>query len=463
MMDQKLDSRYFPLLLDAVDQGVFTVDRSGCITSFNRAAESITGYGEGDVLGRECSGVFQSDLCQTLCPLRHSIASGAEIRNREVRVKTKDGRLIPISISTSPLKTPGGNLLGGVEVFRDLSHVVDLRRRLDSLYQFQDIVSRNPRMQAIFQLLPSVAESGSTILITGPSGSGKELLAKAIHSHGPRRRKPFIAVNCAAIPETLLESELFGYRRGAFTDARRDRLGRIAQAEGGTLFLDEVGDLPTVMQVKLLRFLQDKCYEPLGSSAPIRADVRLVAATHQDLETLVARGHFRDDLYYRLNVLQIALPPLCERAEDIPLLARHFVQRYRLGTGKSIEGFSEEAMAALVRYDFPGNIRELENLVERAFILCEGPLIGVDQLPPRVVLGVSRPGALPGGCDLDSVERRAVQEALAKHGGNRSRAARDLGVHRTTLIRKIRRFGMEAEARPDAPGSGSAAHSAPVR
>jgi PAS domain S-box-containing protein len=440
-MHAKLDARYFPLVFDVVDQGIFTVDPQGRITSFNKAAEAITGYPESEVLGKECSAVFKTDLCQTVCPLRRSIASGARVRNRQVRIATKDGRLIPIAISTAPLETAAGQLLGGVEVFRDLSQIEELRRRLDGQYRFGDILSRNPEMRRLFDMLPMVAESASTILISGPTGTGKELVAKAIHNHGPRRRKPFVAVNCAALPETLLESELFGYRKGAFTDAKRDKLGRIAQAEGGTLFLDEVGDLSLGLQVKLLRFLQERTYEPLGSTASLKADVRVIAATNRELESMVRQGSFREDLYFRLNVLQIALPPLSKRREDIPLLARHFVERFRQATGKAIEGISSEAMAALLRYAFPGNIRELENLVERAFILCDRAEIALDHLPPKVAAaGRPAPQESRGERSLDRLEDEAIQAALARHGGNRTLAARDLGIHRTTLLRKVKRL-----------------------
>lgn len=339
-MDSKLDIRYFPLVLDVVDQGIFTVTSEGRITSFNKAAEAITGYSQAEVLGKECWSVFRTDLCNTICPLRQSIASGARIRNRQVRIHTKDGRLIPISITTTPLATPAGELLGGVEVFTDLSHIESLRRRLEDQFRFDDIVSRNAEMQRVFHILPLVAESSSTILIYGASGTGKELLARAIHNHSPRRGKPFVPVNCAAIPETLLESELFGYRKGAFTDAKRDKLGRIAQAEGGSLFLDEVGDMPVALQVKFLRFLQARTYEPLGSTQSLTANVRVIAASNRDLEKMVREGAFREDLYFRLKVLQIALPPLRNRPEDIPLLANHFMQRFRHATGKAIESIS---------------------------------------------------------------------------------------------------------------------------
>jgi PAS domain S-box-containing protein len=444
-MASKLDIRYFPLVLDVVDQGIFTVDRDGGITSFNRGAEEITGYGEAEVLGLQCSAVFRTDLCDTVCPLRCSIASRARIRNREVRIQTKDGRRIPIALSTAPLETPDGQLLGGVEVFKDLSHVEAMRRQLDGRYQFEDIVSRNAEMHRIFQILPQVAESKSTILITGPSGTGKELLAKAIHNHGQTRKRAFVAVNCAALPETLLESELFGYRKGAFTDARRDRLGRIAQAEGGTLFLDEIGDLSKALQVKLLRFLQEKKYEPLGSTATVKANVRVITATHRDLAAMVKDGMFRKDLYFRLNVLQINLPPLSRRREDVPLLARHFIQRFREATGKAIQDLSPNAMAALMRYDFPGNIRELENIIERAFILCNRREIELDHLPPEVAERVAGGGSGEAvGGNLESLECEAIRSALARHGGNRTRAAKELGIHRTTLFRRLRNLKRNA-------------------
>ncbi len=445
-MKNKLDVRYFPLVLDVVDQGIFTVDQEGRITSFNKAAELITGYTETEILGKECSSVFRTNLCNTICPLRQSIASRARLRNREVKILTKDGRPIPISISTAPLETSSGQLLGGVEVFMDLSHIEDMRRRLDRKYHFEDILSRNPEMHRIFDMLPMVADSTSTILICGATGTGKELLAKAIHNHGPRKRKGFVPVNCAALPETLLESELFGYRKGAFTDAKRDKLGRIAQAEGGTLFLDEVGDLPMPLQVKLLRFLQEKTYEPLGSTMSLKADVRVITATNRSLEKMVEEGAFRADLFFRLNVLQITLPPLSKRREDIPLLVRHFIQRFRQVTGKAIEGFSTEAMAALMDYDFPGNIRELENIVERAFILCDEREIAPTHLPPAMVAVSERTGGRGSREEgsLEELEVEAIRVALLQHGGNRARAAKELGIHRSTLLRKIKRYDLSS-------------------
>jgi PAS domain S-box-containing protein len=307
---KELDPRYFPLILDVLDQGVFTVDGNLCINSFNQVAERITGYAADDVIGTRCSDVFRTNICGEVCPLRLSIASRRPTRNREIHIKTRDGRPVPISVSTAPLLTRGGRLLGGVEVFRDLTQIEDLRRRVDGQYRLADIIGKSAAMRRIFDLLPLIAPSDSTVLVTGPSGTGKELIARTIHALGPRRKNPFVALNCAAIPETLLESELFGYKRGAFTDARKDKPGRIAAAENGTLFLDEIGDLPRLTQVKLLRFLQDRIYEPLGSNTSVRANVHVIAATNRDLLQLVRAGNFREDLYFRLNVVQIEVPPL---------------------------------------------------------------------------------------------------------------------------------------------------------
>lgn len=455
----RLDARYFPLLLDVIDQSIFTVDRDGIITSFNRSAEATTGYTSEEVIGKPCREVLRSDLCEQACPLRTTLESGKKIVDRKVRIKTKDGRSLPVSVTTAVLATESGRVLGGVEILTDLSSLEHLQRQLDGKYCFEDIISKSPKMQQLFDLLPMVANSDSTVLILGESGTGKELLAKAIHHQSPRRSRPFVAVNCAAMPETLMESELFGYIRGAFTDAKRDKPGRIAQADGGTLFLDEVGDLPLAIQVKLLRFLQERSYEPLGATFTTRADVRIICATNRPLQDMVASGKFRQDLYFRLNVMQMELPPLRERIEDVPLLTQHFVQRFRRTTGNRIEGVDDEALAALMHYSFPGNVRELQNIVERAFIICREPRIGRCALPrdvldaavPRPVNGNGVhpgglvPGATPGQVRLDPIhesERNTILSALRRHDGNRSRAAAELGIHRSTLIRKIKRYGI---------------------
>jgi PAS domain S-box-containing protein len=449
----KLDSEYFTLLLDVIDQSIFTVDKDRRIMVFNRAAEEITGYSAAEVLGKKCFDIFRTTLCNRDCPLIKTMRSGDRVLDRRVRIKTKDGRLLPVAVFTAALATDDGDVLGGIEIIKDLSSLEDLIRQIDGRYCFEDIISKNDRMRQIFSLLPQVAQSDSTVLIRGDSGTGKELLAKAIHHQSVRRDKPFVAVNCAAMPETLIESELFGYIKGAFTDARRDKPGRIAQADGGTLFLDEVGDLPPPVQVKLLRFLQERIYEPLGAVFSTRADVRIVSATHRNLEKMVDESAFRQDLYFRINIMQIDLPPLCERAEDIPLLVKHFIRRFRNIKGKHIERMSDEALAILLDYSFPGNIRELENIIERAFILCRETIIKPEHLPNAVVY--SRNKHKGNGLDangngdrnhvlspLNRSEKTIILEALKRNEDNRSKTAEDLGIHRSTLIRKLKRYGI---------------------
>jgi PAS domain S-box-containing protein len=441
--EEVLDPRFFPLVLNVIDQCMFAVDPDRRITFLNQRAQEVTGYSLDEVIGKPCADVFKTALCHTACPLRQALEKRERVIERQVKLRVKNGRGIPVSVSTAALVTPEGTLLGGVEVFHDLSHIELLQRKVEECNRFEDMISKSPRMQRIFSMLPLVAESDSTVLITGASGTGKELMARAIHQSGPRKDKPFVAVNCAAVPETLLESELFGYMRGAFTDARRDKPGRIAQADGGTLFLDEVGDLSPAIQVKLLRFLQDHVYEPLGATCSTRADVRILAATNHNLEELVQQERFREDLYYRLNVLQISLPPLCERSEDVPLLLRHFLRHFAMATGKPVSEVSPDALAALETYEYPGNIRELENIIERAFVLCTGPRIELDHLPRSVRSRTS--ARAPGAHPLDplaSAEREAIVDVLARHAGNRTKAARELGIHRSTLLRKIKRYGI---------------------
>ncbi|MBN1653148.1 MAG: sigma 54-interacting transcriptional regulator [Deltaproteobacteria bacterium] len=449
----QLDNRYFPILLDVIDQSIFTIDKDGLITVFNRAAEEITGYRATDVIGKKCSDVFRTELCTSDCPLRKTMMSGRRVLDRRVRIKTKDGRFLPVAVSTAALATKEGKILGGIEVIKDLSSLEDLKRQIDGRYRFDDIISKSEKMRQIFQLLPQIAQSDSTVLICGASGTGKELLAKTIHHQSGRKDKPFVAVNCAAMPDTLIESELFGYIRGAFTDAKRDKPGRIAQADGGTLFLDEVGDLALHVQVKLLRFLQERVYEPLGATYATRADVRVISATHRSLEQMVEEGTFRQDLYYRINIMQIDLPPLSERPEDIPLLVDHFIRRFRSIKGGLIERVSEDALAYILDYAFPGNIRELENIIERAFILCRGKTIRCEHLPNSLIYSRNHRkenGAAAGSNGamvvplnpLSQSERSTIQEALKRNRGNRSRTADDLGIHRSTLIRKLKRYGI---------------------
>lgn len=441
-MSEKQTNETCDPILDSIADGVFTVDADWKITSFNRAAEDITGVRRAEAIGKRCCDVFRASICENDCALKRTLETGTPTINRAVYIINAQGLRVPISISTAILKRPDGQIIGGVETFRDLSQVEELRKQLHSHYTFADIVGRSSAMRNLFEVLPTIADSGSTVLIEGPSGTGKELFARAIHDLSPRRRKRFVAVNCGALPDTLLESELFGYKAGAFTDARRDKPGRFALAEGGTLFLDEIGDISPAMQTRLLRVLQERSYEPLGAVDSLKADVRIVAATNRDLDELVASQRFREDLFYRINVVRLRVPELRQRREDIPLLIEHFISKYNRLKQKDIAGISERSMAVLLRHEYPGNVRELENIIEHAFVLCPGGMIEPQHLPSHLF---GEAAALPAArvpSTLKSLEAGYIADLLRRHGGNRSAAAREMGIHPSTLFRKMRSLGL---------------------
>lgn len=427
------------IILDSIADGVFTVDQNWHITSFNRAAEKITGVVRDEAIGQLCKDVLKADTCERSCCLRATMKNGVPIVNKKVFIIDAQGRRLPISISTALLHNSQGKLLGAVETFRDMSVEEDLRKAIRSKYSFADIISKNHRMLSLFDILPDIAESASTVLIEGESGTGKELVARAIHNLSARKRQPFVAVNCSALPDTLLESELFGYKAGAFTDAKKDKPGRFQLAENGTLFLDEIGDITPAMQVKLLRVVQEKTYEPLGAAKSIEHNVRLIAATNKNLEDLVRQGKFREDLFYRINVFKISLPPLRERMEDVPLLAEHFITRFNAERQKDITGVSDEAMVALMTHAYPGNIRELANLIERAFILCKGGLIEKKHLPESLF---ANPAIRDDTASLRDAASACLMSALKQNNWDRLKTAKQLGMHKSTLYRKIKSLGL---------------------
>ncbi len=435
-------------ILDSINEGVFSVDLDWRITSFNRAAEEITGVNRHQAIGQKCFDVFRADICQTACVLSRTMQTGQSIKGLRINILDSEGNSLPVTISTAILRDATGNVTGGVETFQDLSDIETLRQALHGRYTFGNIISKNHEIRQIFSILPDIATSNSTVLIEGPSGSGKEMFAKALHDLSNRSEQRFVAVNCGALPDTLLESELFGYKKGAFTDAKTDKPGRFAVAEGGTIFLDEIGDISTALQVRLLRVLQEKEYEPLGSTASVKTDTRVIAASNRPLADLVARGLFRDDLYYRLNVVKITLPPLSRRREDIPLLLDHFIRKFNVEKGKEIRSVSESALRILIDYDYPGNVRELENIVEHAFILCHGSTITPDHLPKEILESAhsdAKAGTAADRTPLEEAEAGAVRAALELHDGNRKAAARELGIHPTTLWRKMKRFNIDYE------------------
>ncbi|MFB3906066.1 MAG: sigma-54 interaction domain-containing protein [Acidobacteriota bacterium] len=427
-------------ILESVSDGVFAVDTQRRITYFNNAAERILGLSRCEVLGRPCSSVFQSNVCAAACPLRKSMIAGAEVPDQHVVVHNAVGDQVAVRLSTSVLRDRAGNAIGGVETFRMLAGAE--RAEQTAAEQFTSFVASSEAMRMIVDLLPQIAASDSTVLIQGETGTGKEVLARGIHGLSSRRARPFVAVNCAALPDTLLESELFGYKAGAFTGAIKDKPGRFALAQGGTIFLDEIGDISPCLQVRLLRVLQERSFEPLGGTKPIRADVRVIVASNRDLWALVQNGHFRHDLYYRVNVIRLDLPPLRDRREEIPALVDHFIARFNRLQKRAVEGISHEAMEMLVRYDYPGNIRELENIIERAFVLCPNETIQASHLPGTLIGASSSYRASTLENAVKAVETELLMQALLRQNYNREAAARELGMHKSTFFKKIKTLGI---------------------
>ncbi len=403
------------VILDSIAEGVFTVDSDWRITSFNRAAEKITGTARNEAIGRQCWDVFRASICESACALRETMETGERVVGRQVYVINSAGDRVPISVSTALLRDDAGEIIGGVETFRDLSVEQELRRELERRYTFSDMIGRDDRIQELFAMLPDIAESGSTVLIQGESGTGKELLALAIHGLSSRAGGPMVIVNCGALPDTLLESELFGHKAGAFTDAKRDKPGRFALAEGGTVFLDEIGDISTALQSKLLRVLEDGTYEPLGGTETLTANVRIVSA--------------------------VELPPLRERKDDIPLLVDHFIAKFNRLRNRDVSGVSSAVMSILMSHDFPGNIRELQNVIEHGFVTCRSGQIGTRHLPTYLKSGaMSAETGRPHS--MEDLERQFLVLALERNGGNRLRTASELGIHKTTLWRRMKRLGL---------------------
>ena len=387
------DDRRIKLILDNLDIGVLTVDRGGHIAFFNNTTETITGFSRGDVLGKSCSTVFGKTTSPGMLLFNETIADGQARSSSEGELRTRDGQIIPVRANFMALKNEDGRIVGGLATISDLSLKYQFNSEIKGRYTFYDMVGKDPAIQKIFEIIPVVAASDATILIEGPTGTGKDVLAKVIHNASSRSKKPLVKVNCAALPDNLLESEMFGYVKGAFTGADNDKPGRFQDADRGTIFLDEIGDLPLSLQAKLLRVLEDKEFYPLGSRKTTKVDVRIISATNRNLGLLVEERRFREDLFYRLNVMRLELPPLRDRRGDIPLLISHILKRLRVTRDTRVEKFSNDAMDVLLNYDFPGNVRELENIIEHALIVCQGEIIDRNHLPLALQQGVAR--ALP--------------------------------------------------------------------
>lgn len=430
------------IILESISEGVFTVDHNWRIMTFNRAAEEITGTPRHDAIGRYCWEVFRSNMCEGACALKRTMKEGKSFVSSATYIINSRQQRVPITVSTSPLKDEQGKILGGVETFRDHSLVEELRRELSGSFTVGDMVSRSKAMKKIFNILPQVAESDSTVLLEGDTGTGKELMANALHNLSFRKEGPFVAINCGALPDSLLESELFGYKAGAFTNAEKDKPGLFQVADKGTILLDELGETSAAFQVRLLRVLEEREFQPLGGTEKIKTDARIIAATNRDVAAMVEKGEFRRDLFYRINIIRLHLPPLRERMEDIPLLCDRFIKKMNTIRGKAVSQVGREAMALLLLHDYPGNIRELENIIEHAFILCHEGEIGVMHLPAYLLSHnkAQHMEKSPIIGHLRETEEEIILEALRHHGYNRLATAKALGIHKSTLFRKLKKL-----------------------
>lgn len=427
------------LLLDHMSEGVIAHDMHRRIFYFNSAAESITGYKREALLNKDCHDVIPGGLCGAKCLFCNGGPPPQAPVFKDVEIATAGGERRRISMNVSVMADQAGNPVGVLACFRDQTRELQMARRLGEIENFAGIVGRDPKMLALYDLIPELAESAAPVLIQGESGTGKELVAAALHNEGSRAGKMFVPVNCGALPEGLLESELFGHVKGAFTGAIRDKKGRFELADGGTIFLDEIGDISPAMQVKLLRVLQEGCFERVGGEHTIKVNVRVISATHRNLQKEMAAGKFREDLYYRLSVVPIVVPPLRERRLDIPMLADHFLKH--LAAGKNVR-FSPEAIDFMLGYNWPGNVRELQNWIQFALIKCKNDVIKPEHLPP-IALNPAPAVERGPAAELHATAKRGRQRltrelidaAIAKSGGNKVEAARVLGVSRATLYR----------------------------
>ena len=444
---------YWKTVVDTIQDGVMIVSPEGIIVSVNRGFEEITGYSREEILGKSCE-TLNCNSCKIVrnedgCHWCLMFKTG-ELRKQKCLLVRKDGRAVHVVKNASVLKDRQGNVIGAVETMTDVSDLIDketqietYRRELDEEDRFHGMIGVSPPMQQVFELISNAAKSDAPVIIYGESGTGKELVASAIHEVGIRKKKPYIKVSCAALNESLLESELFGHVKGAFTGAHRSREGRFEAATGGDIFLDEIGDLPLSTQIKLLRVLEDKVVERVGDHRPIKVDVRIISATNRDLANHIAKGEFREDFYYRINVIPIRVPPLRERVEDIPLLARSFFNRIQLKSGKMIQGISNEVLEVLMHYTWPGNVRELKSAFEFAFVSCQSETISIEHLPINILgqKDATQIKAVPP-VSLDDIRKKRLIIALEKAGGNQSEAARLLDISRTSVWNQMKRFNL---------------------
>jgi PAS domain S-box-containing protein len=452
-------SKHWKTIVETLQDGVLVVDPRGKILAVNPSAERLSGYTADELVGQscrilDCTGcdIYAKGAAEKWCGL---YAKG-NVRAKKCLITNKDRRTVNIVKNATILRDQQGNIIGAVETLTDMSEIVrqqdeilTLRKTLHMDTGYHGILGKSPVMQRLYELIDNVALTDSPVMIHGESGTGKELVARAIHEGSPRRDQPFIKVNCAALNENLLESELFGHTRGAYTGADKNRIGRFEAAHGGSIFLDEIGDIPASTQVKLLRVLEEKEIERVGDHKPIKVDVRVISATNKDLDVLTQNGTFREDLYFRINVFPLNCPSLKERKEDIPMIVQYFIGLNRAKTGKKILGLTPEAMEKLTAYPWPGNVRELRNSIEYAFVLCPSGGIGVQHLPGKIA-GTANECIEPVSTfPSDNHQKEELLEALRKSGGNQSEAARKLGVSRVTIWKRIKKFGINLSTEVD--------------
>lgn len=426
-------------------EGTFTIDNEWNVTSFNTSAEKITGYKKSEAIGKKCWDIFNSSLCRNGCHMEQTMQKGKPMIGNELEIMHKDGRKIPIRVNSGILINNKNENIGAVETFIDISEIKNLSEHLSDIFKYENIVGRNKEIKQIITVLESVSQTDSSVLVTGESGTGKELAARAIHINSPRKTGPFIAVNCSAFVESLIESELFGHEKGSFTGAIKTKIGKFELAKGGTLFLDEIGDLSLSVQTKFLRVLESREFERVGGNKTIKVEARIIAATNKHLSEEISSGRFREDLFYRINVINIHLPPLRDRMDDLPLIVNHFIELFNKKFNKEIRQFSSQAFDILMEYEWPGNIRELENVIEHCFVLCNGNIIQVECLPKRLreqkkTIITSSNAIQKNG--FKDVERELIISVLEMHNGNRSKAAKELNINPSTLWRKIKKLGI---------------------
>jgi len=427
-------------IFNSVGEAIVMVDPDLRVVEANDAATQLCGISSSNPLALLEPGPGCTGACRQV--LEDALAKNVVVREYRIECSGPDGATRVLVMSVSPVRAKGGSPSGAVMVLRDVTRITALEQELKGHHQYHNIIGKSPRMQEVFRLLENLRDIETTVLVTGKSGTGKELVARAIHYGGARASGPFIAVNCSALAENLLESELFGHVKGAFTGAIRDKAGRFELAHTGTIFLDEIGDIPPHIQLKLLRVLETKQIERVGDATPIQVDVQVITATNRDLRELVHRGLFREDLYYRLKVVEVQLPALTERREDIPLLVDHFLALFRERFHKDISGVSSEAMHLFMEYPWPGNVRELVHCMEHAFVMCRAQVIDTRDLPPEIRAFRPSPPGPPDANRRSALGRHDILNALEACGGNRARAARHLGVSRQTLYRKMKEFGI---------------------